>query len=100
MASYVSALSLDLYIYVTHVYFWGNFNRLFRYWFARVCDGVARDCDRFSLMIMMSNSSSYISFRIYYYYIIILRLKNLIISIGGLQHTARQQLKQKKVLRE
>lgn len=21
-------------IYVTHVYFWGNFNRLFRYWFA------------------------------------------------------------------
>lgn len=42
MASYVSALSLDLYIYVTHVYFWGNFNRLFRYWFARVCDGLAR----------------------------------------------------------
>lgn len=32
MASYVRSAPLDLYIYVTHVYFWGNFNRLFRYW--------------------------------------------------------------------
>lgn len=39
------------YIYVTHVYFWGNFNRLFRYWFARVtvlCG--ACDMDRFCFL--------------------------------------------------
>lgn len=44
MASYVSFLDVSLsislslglhYIYVTHVYFWENFNRLFRYWLAR-----------------------------------------------------------------